>query len=136
MLFRSNTEINKWEGVKDDKNIINLSKQLDKIAEKAGLTKEEIELIAHTAFEAKRTQSLIRENNEIEVKAAAMRAEAAAIRGRSPVAASELSDKAAKLLQKRKFIHMTEEEIRSGMTQFQLFPELKQVVEKIGRAHV
>jgi hypothetical protein len=122
-------ELHKWVGVDDKSNIFNLSKQLDEIAQKHGLTKEEIELIAHTAFEAKRTQSLIRENEAIEARVAAMRAEARRIRGNSPVAASELSDKASKLLQKRKVIHMTEEDIAAGMSQFELFPELAQVVE-------
>jgi len=122
-------ELHKWVGVDDKSNIFNLSKQLDEIAQKHGLTKEEIELIAHTAFEAKRTQSLIRENDAIEDRAAAMRAEARRIRDSSPVAASELSDKASKLLQKRKVIHMTDEDIAAGMSQFELFPELNEVVE-------
>ena len=122
-------ELHKWVGVDDKSNIFNLSKQLDEIAQKHGLTKEEIELIAHTAFEAKRTQSLVRENEAIEARVAAMRAEARRIRGNSPVAASELSDKASKLLQKVKVIHMTDEDIAAGMSQFELFPELSQVVE-------
>ena len=122
-------ELHKWVGVDDKSNIFNLSKQLDEIAQKHGLTKEEIELIAHTAFEAKRTQSLIRENEAIEARAAAMRAEARMVREKSPVAASELSDKASKLLQKRKVIHMSNEDIAAGMSQFELFPELNQVVE-------
>ena len=122
-------ELHKWVGVDDKNHIFNLSKQLDDIAQKHGLTKEEIELIAHTAFEAKRTQSLIRENDAIEDRAAAMRAEARRIRDSSPVAASELSDKASKLLQKRKVIHMTDEDIAAGMSQFELFPELNEVVD-------
>lgn len=127
--IRWNPEIHKWEGVQDKNNFQTLSKQLDDIAEKHGLTKEEIELVAHTAFEAKRTQSLIRENAAIEAKAEAIRAEAARIRGKSPVAASELSDKAARLLDKKKVIHMKPEQIQAGMTQFELFPELNDVVK-------
>jgi hypothetical protein len=122
-------KLHKWVGVDDKSNIQNLSKQLDAIADKHGLTKEEIELIAHTAFEAKRTQSLIRENAAIEAQAEAMRAEAKRIREASPVAASELSEKASKLLQKQKVIHMTDEQIKAGMTQFNLFPELNEVVK-------
>jgi hypothetical protein len=115
--------------VDDKNNIITLSRQLDEIADKHGLTKEEIELIAHTAFEAKRTKSLIRENAEIEARADAIKAEAAAIRGKSPVGASELSDKASKLLQKQKVIHLNQEQIDAGMTQFKLFPELNEVIK-------
>lgn len=126
---RWDKELYKWVGEDDINNIGTLSAQLDEIASKHGLNKEEIELIAHTAFEAKRTRSLIRENQEIEAKAEAIRAEAARVRAKSPVAASELSDKASNLLQKRKVIHMTEDQIKAGMTQFELFPELKNLVD-------
>jgi hypothetical protein len=122
-------ELHKWTGVDDVNNIITLSGQLDKIADKHGLTKEEIELIAHTAFEAKRTRSLIRENADIVARADAIKAEAAAIRAKSPVGASELSDKASKLLQKKKVIHLNQEQIDAGMTQFKLLPELNEVVK-------
>lgn len=126
---RWDKELYKWVGEDDINNIGTLSAQLDEIASKHGLNKEEIELIAHTAFEAKRTRSLIRENQEIKAKAEAIRAEAARVRAKSPVAASELSDKASNLLQKRKVIHMTEDQIKAGMTQFELFPELKNLVD-------
>jgi len=48
----------KWVSVKDKDNLIALANQLDVMAKKHGLTKEEAELIAHTAFEAKRLKSL------------------------------------------------------------------------------
>jgi hypothetical protein len=122
-------ELHKWTGVKDSKNIINLSGYLDKLADAHGLTKEEAELIAHTAFEARRTASLIRENQQIDAQVEAIRAEAARIRSRSPVGASELSDRAAKLQQRKKIIHMTPEQIEAGMLQFRLFPELQEVAD-------
>ena len=122
-------ELHKWAGVKDSNNIINLSGQLDKLADAHGLTKEEAELIAHTAFEARRTASLIRENQQIDAQVEAIRAEAARIRSRSPVGASELSDRAQRLQERKKIIHMTPEQIEAGMLQFQLFPELQEVAD-------
>lgn len=126
-------ELHKWVGVDDSNNIVNLSRQLDEIAEKHGLTKEEIELIAHTAFEAKRTQSLMRENERIESEAEAMRAEARRIRSSSPVAASELLEKANRHLKKIKTLQFEGADldafIKGGMTQFELFPELNKVVQ-------
>jgi len=121
--------IKKWVGVDSDNNILKLSKQMDAIADKHGMTKEQIELIAHTAFEAKRTQSMIRNNANIVARAEAMRAEAKRIRGSSPVAASELLDKANRLEAKQKIIHMTPEQIQAGMTQYELFPELNELVK-------
>lgn len=126
-------ELHKWTGVDDVNNIITLSRQLDEIADKHGLSKEEIGLIAHTAFEAKRTESLIRKNQQIDNEVAAMREEAASIRGQSPVAASELADKAAKRLQQKIQLQFEGEElaqfIKAGQTQFKLFPELRDVVK-------
>jgi hypothetical protein len=128
--------IKKWVGVDSDNNILKLSKQMDAIADKHGMTKEQIELIAHTAFEAKRTQSLIRENANIVARAEAMRAEAARIRADSPVAASELLEKANRLEKTQKIIHLVDQDgnidyeaIKAGMTQFELFPELNDVVK-------
>jgi hypothetical protein len=122
-------ELHKWTGVKDQNNIVNLSGFLDKLADRNGLTKEEAELIAHTAFEARRTASLIRENEQIDAQVAAIRAEAARIRSRSPVGASELSDRAQRLQERKKIIHMTPEQIEAGMVQFRLFPELAEVAD-------
>jgi ddrB-like ParB superfamily domain/Large polyvalent protein associated domain 38 len=48
----------KWKSVKDKDNLIALANQLDTMAKKHGLTKEQAELIAHTAFEAKRLKSI------------------------------------------------------------------------------
>jgi len=48
----------KWKAIKDKDNIIAIASQLDAMAKKHGLTKEQAELIAHTAFEAKRLKSI------------------------------------------------------------------------------
>jgi hypothetical protein len=48
----------KWKSVADKDNLIALANLIDKMAKKNGLTKEQAELIGHTAFEAKRLNSL------------------------------------------------------------------------------
>jgi len=129
--IKYDTELNKWVGVKDDRNIFNLSKKLDEMAEKAGLTKQEIELISHTAFEARRTQGLIDFNADIDARVEAMRAEAAATRAAGkPVAAHALSEKAQALLGKKKVTkNMSPEEIQAGLKFFEMFPGLNEVAD-------
>lgn len=125
-----NKELSKWEGVDSEYNIVNLSKKLDEIAAKYGLTKEQIQLISHTAFEAKRTKSLIRFNDQIDAEVAQLRAMAAEERQKgNAVKASTLSEKASNVQMKEKYIHMTDEDIRAGMTQFELMPELSGAVD-------
>lgn len=128
--IRYNEEIHKWEGVKDDNNALNLSKGLDKMAERAGLSKQQVELIAHKAFEARRTISLMQYNKDLEAKAAGLRYEAEMERRNgAPVKASALSAQASNILNKAKYIHMRPEEIQVGMKMFDLFPELKEVTD-------
>jgi hypothetical protein len=124
-----NEELHKWEGVENQSNFVKLSTQLDAMAEKNGLTKQEAELVAHTAFEAKRLRSMVRFNAELKDKIAAVQAEAQAKRASSPVAASALSKEAARLKEQSKFIHMTNEEIEQAMSLFKIHPELNEVVK-------
>jgi len=121
--------LHKWVGQDKDANFVTLSNQLDAIAAKNGLTKPQIELIAHAAFEAKRTQSLIRFNDELSAKIAAIKAEAASKRASSPVASSALSEKAERMKDDFKFIHLSDEQIATGMEFFKLHPELNEVVK-------
>jgi hypothetical protein len=121
--------LHKWVGKETDDNFVTLSKQLDAIAEKNGLTKPQIELIAHAAFEAKRTKSLIGFNNELAAKIATIQAEAASKRKSSPVAASALSEKAQRMKEEFKYIHLDDAEIAAGMKFFQIHPELNEVVK-------
>ena len=118
----------KWRGVDDKANFVELSRDIDRVAEKYGLTKEQAELIAHTAFEAKRLKSMVEFNNDIDRQVEQMRAEAASIRKEKPVAASALSDKASKRLLDKKFIHMTDDEIAAGNSLFASMPELNAAV--------
>ena len=122
-------KLHKWVGVDSNSNFVTLSKQLDAIAEKNGLTKPQIELIAHAAFEAKRTKSLIKFNDELAAKIAAIQAEAAAKRVTSPVAASALSEKAQRMKEEFKYIHLDAKEIAAGMEFFKIHPELNEVVK-------
>lgn len=121
--------LHKWVGRDTDDNFVTLSKQLDAIAEKNGMTKPQIELIAHAAFEAKRTQSLIKFNNELAAEIATIKAEAASKRATSPVAASALSEKAQRMKDEFKYIHLDDAQIAAGMGFFKIHPELNEVVK-------
>ena len=128
--IKYNEELHKWEGVENQSNFVKLSKQLDALAEKNGLTKQQAELVAHTAFEAKRLRSLLRFNAELEDKVAAVRAEASAKKASSPVAASALSKEASRLQGQMKFISPAQEAmIGPGMELFKVHPELNDVVK-------
>ena len=128
--IKYNKELHKWEGVEDKNNIITLSQKLDEIGAKYGLDKAQIELAAHTAFEAKRTKSLIEFNNQLEAQVQELRDAAAEERAKgNPVKASALSEKASNMRQKEKYIHMDDAQIRGGMTQFELMPELNDAVK-------
>jgi hypothetical protein len=121
--------LHKWVGRDTDDNFVTLSKQLDVIAEKNGLTKPQIELIAHAAFEAKRTQSLIKFNNELAAEIDAIKREATSKRATSPVAASALSEKAQRMKDEFKYIHLDDAQIAAGMGFFKIHPELNEVVK-------
>ena len=130
-------ELYKWKGVEDKANFVELSRQIDKIAEKYGKTKEEAEILAHTAFEAKRLKSMMEFNANVEREVAKMRAEAASIRKDKPVASSALSEKASKRLKDKKFIHKingaselsAEDQVAAAMTLFGSTPELDGAVK-------
>jgi len=125
-----NKELHKWEGIKDKNNFITLSQKLDEIGAKYGLDKPQIELVAHTAFEAKRTKSLVEFNTNLEAQVQELRDAAAEERAKgNAVKASALSEKASSMREKAKFIHMDESQIRGGLSQFELMPELNQAVE-------
>ena len=124
-------KLHKWVGVKDNNNIFSLSKKLDEIASEHGLNKEQIERIAHTAFEARRTQELNDFNDMIDEQVKDMRAEAASMRASGkPVAANALSEKAQNLLAKKKSTkNMNPEQIQTGMKFFEMFPKLSEVAD-------
>jgi hypothetical protein len=123
-------DTHKWKSEKVKDNLVSLAKQLDKIAEKYGLTKEEAQLIGHTAFEAKRLKSLDARNKEIPGKVAQMMSEADALQAAGQnYNAEQLRNKAREYAKSDKFIHMTDDQIASGMKLFDAMPELKDMVE-------
>jgi hypothetical protein len=128
--IKYNKELHKWEGVEDKNNFITLSQKLDEIGAKYGLDKAQIELVAHTAFEAKRTKSLVEFNTNLDAQVQELRDAAAEERAKgNAVKASALSEKASSMRERAKFIHMDEADIQAGLSQFQLMPELNQAVE-------
>jgi len=128
--IRYNEEIHKWEGVKDENSALNLSKALDKITERAGVSKAEAELIAHKAFEARRVLGLIKYNEDLKKQAAGLRYEAELERANgAPVKASALSKQASAILSRAKHIHMSQQQLNVGMKMFELFPELQEVTD-------
>jgi len=128
--IKYNKELHKWEGVEDKNNIVTLSQKLDEIGAKYGLDKAQIELVAHTAFEAKRTKSLVEFNAQLDAQVQELRDAAAEERAKgNAVKASALSEKASSMRQKTKFIHMDPAEIQAGLSQFQLMPELNDAVK-------
>ena len=122
-------DLKKWVKKDSDANFVELSRKLDKMAEKNGFTKEQAEKIAHMAFEAKRTKSLIKFNEELQQKIDDILAEAKQKKAKSPVASSALSEKAARMKNEFKYIHLTDEEIADGMSLFKTHPELNEVVD-------
>ena len=128
--IKYNKELHKWEGVEDKNNFITLSQKLDEIGAKYGLDKAQIELVAHTAFEAKRTKSLVEFNTNLDAQVQELRDAAAEERAKgNAVKASALSEKASSMKEKAKFIHMDEADIQAGLSQFQLMPELNDAVK-------
>ena len=134
----------KWVSEKSEANLVNLAKQVDKIAEKYGRTKEEAMMIAHTAFEAKRLNSLAKEKAAIEAKVNLLRSEAKALIQQADAAEqagemdkaenrrNEAAKKRAEALKEKakgKFIHMTPSQIQAGLDLFKTMPELDGLVK-------
>jgi hypothetical protein len=134
----------KWVSEKSEANLVNLAKQLDKISEKYGRTKEEAMMIAHTAFEAKRLNSLAKEKAAIEAKVNLLRSEAKALSQQADAAEqagdmdkaenkrNEAAKKRAEALKEKakgKVIHMTPSQIQAGLDLFKAMPELTGLVD-------
>jgi hypothetical protein len=134
----------KWKSEKTDANLVTLAKQIDKLAEKYGRTKEEAAMIAHTAFEAKRLNSLAKEKAAIEAKVNILRTEARNLTQQADAAEQagkmdEAENKRNKAAKKRaealkekakgKVIHMTPSQIQAGLDLFKTMPELNDLVD-------
>lgn len=127
--------MHKWEVKKDKDNFVSLSKQLDVIAEKYGLSKEDSEAVAHKAFEAKRLKSLVKFNEAIE-NAPSDIADLNYRLATEQLTADQKKDirnQISRLTslagEKPKFIHMTDDQIDTGLGLFETIPELKGLVD-------
>lgn len=130
-----NSAMHKWEVKKDKDNFVSLSKQLDVIAEKYGLSKEDSEAVAHKAFEAKRLKSLVKFNEAIE-NAPSDIADLNYRLATEQLTADQKKDirnQISRLTslagEKPKFIHMTDDQIDTGLGLFETIPELKGLVD-------
>jgi len=65
----------KWVSIKKEDNFIKLAKQIEKAAEKYGLSKEQTEQIAHTYFVAKRFEDLLKKQNNRDAEIERLNAE-------------------------------------------------------------
>jgi hypothetical protein len=137
-------KLHKWVAEKSDGNLVELAKQVDKIAEKYGLTKEEAMLVAHTAFEAKRLRSISAANAAIDAQISALRREAQVLSSEAKAAkaagntdesenkyskAEKKRAEARKLAGKKKIVHMTAAEINAGTDLLKSMPELNGLVD-------
>jgi hypothetical protein len=109
-------ETYKYVAVNDKSNFVTLAGQIQQIASQYGLTVDQTEAIGHIAFEARRLKGL-REFNE------RVRQEVDKLNSQNRKAAAE------RRAQDIKFIHMTDQQIDTGMTLFDKMPELNQLVE-------
>ena len=116
----------KWIAIKKEDNFIKLAKDIEALANKHGLTKEEAERIAHTYFVAKRFNSLNDKQNEREAEIA--RLEAEANREQDPVRRKGLRSEIDKL--KKAEVFITDEQkalIAPGLSLGKLMPELNDI---------
>jgi len=129
-----NPLMHKWEGVKSNFNFLTLSRQLDTIAQEHNMTKQEAELVAHYAFEAKRTASLIKENNRIEAAKTEMKGLKTDLDNANTKEERDEIKAQMKSIEKMagqslKIIHLTDEQVAEGLELFKTIPELNDVVE-------
>lgn len=121
-----NPELYKYEAVDNEFNFPNLSKSLDEIAFKYGLTKEEAERVAHTFFEARRSNGLMEFNEAIDAqvfnaKDKLQRAKDEGDENAEKLAQQEL----AKAEAKYKYVHMDRDQIDAGLDLLNKIPELE-----------
>lgn len=136
-------KLHKWKAEKSNGNLVELAKQVDKIADKYGLTKEEAMLVAHTAFEAKRLKSMQANNARIDSQVSALRQDAKTLTAEAKLAeaagnmdeaenkfakAEKKRAEARKLVGSKKVVHMSATEISAGMDLFKAMPELNGLV--------
>jgi hypothetical protein len=105
----------KYVAVDDQNNFVTLATQIQGIASQYGLTVDQAEALGHIAFEARRLNGL-RDYN------ARVMAEVEKLNSQNRKAAAE------RRAQDVKFLHMSDEQINTGLTLFDKMPELNQLV--------
>jgi hypothetical protein len=122
--IKYNPETYKYEAVDKKDNLVSLVKAIDDLATKYKMTKEQAERVAHTAFEAKRLRSLQEFNDAVDVQVEELRARIAQARTEGDLSLKKLLEgELRRKMKDYKFIHMTEDEINSGLSLIELMPE-------------
>lgn len=117
--LKYNDDLKKWESFQSKANFPALSKKLDEIGAKYGLTKEQIERVAHTYLVAKRLPGLIERNKNLDAEIAA---EQASIKP-DKTKIKNMEDKKVFISDKQL------EQIEPGLSLVKNIPELNQVVD-------
>jgi hypothetical protein len=117
----------KYEAKEKKDNFVSLVQGIDTIGAKYGLTKEQAERVSHTAFEAKRLNSIARFNRALKVEIDDLRDMART--ASDPTARDLASKEVRRKVKDFKFVHMTDEQIQRGLELFKTIPELNALVD-------
>ena len=132
-------DVQKWEVVKDRYNLKELIKSISEFANKYNMTYQEAELVTHMAFEARRTQSL--KDFNASIASAPEEIEALnellnSLTGNDPDTKAQRAEVKAAISrfenlakQKPKLIHLSDEQIATGLDFFKSMPELQDTVD-------
>lgn len=125
-----NPDTYKYEAVDKKSNLISLVKALEKLATKYKLTKEEAERVGHTAFEAKRLKSLVEFNEAIDVQIREIKERIKQAKADGNEEGVELANRdLRKTAKKKKFIHMSDEDIADGLRLIEMMPEMQDIID-------
>jgi hypothetical protein len=119
--------IYKYVAVDKKDNFVSLVEGIDTIGAKYGLTKQQAERVSHTAFEAKRLNSIARFNRSLKVEIDELREMART--ASDPTARDLASKEVRRKVKDFKFVHMTDEQIQRGLDLFKTIPELNALVD-------
>jgi hypothetical protein len=110
-------DLHKWVTQQSQDNMVAISRSLDVVADKYGLTKDQAERVAHAAFVARRLKGLQESNDRLYAKAAELR--------------KQNKNRDADALEARtKFIHLSDAQIADGLSLVQMMPELQTTIDR------
>jgi hypothetical protein len=108
-------DLHKWVTKDSPDTMVSISRSLDVVAEKYGLTKEQAEQVGHAAFVARRLDGIRKANDRLYARAAALRA--------------AKKDKEANAVEAGvKFVHLDDAQIDEGLRLLRLMPELQTTI--------